>query len=71
MQNGGVAGAAAGVQEAAKAIGWTVRVIDGQGTPAGISAAMSQAVTLKADGIVVGGFDPATTKAEIAAATAA
>lgn len=68
MQNGGVAGAAAGVQEAAKAIGWTVRIIDGQGTPAGISAAMNQAVTLKADGIVVGGFDPATTKAEIAAA---
>ena len=71
MQNGGVAGAAAGVQEAAKAIGWKVRVIDGQGTPAGISAAMNQAVTLKADGIIVGGFDPATTKAEIAAATAA
>ena len=37
MQNGGVAGAAAGVKEAAKAIGWKVRVIDGQGTPAGIS----------------------------------
>ena len=71
MQNGGVAGAAEGVKEAAKAIGWKVRVIDGQGTPAGISAAMSQAVTLKADGIVVGGFDPATTKAEIAAAKAA
>jgi len=71
MQNGGVAGAAAGVKEAAKAIGWKVRVIDGQGTPTGISSAMSQAVTLKADGIVVGGFDPATTKAEIAAAKAA
>jgi ribose transport system substrate-binding protein len=71
MQNGGVAGAEAGVKEAAKAIGWNVRTIDGQGTPAGISAAMSQAVALKADGIVVGGFDPATTKAEIAAATAA
>lgn len=71
MQNGGVAGAAAGVQEAAKAIGWKVRIIDGQGTPAGISAAMNQAVTLKASGIIVGGFDPATTKAEIAAAKAA
>ena len=71
MQNGGVAGAAAGVKEAAAAIGWKVRVIDGQGTPAGISSAMSQAVTLKADGIVIGGFDPATTKAEIAAAKAA
>jgi len=71
MQNGGVAGAAAGVKEAAAAIGWKVRVIDGQGTPAGISSAMSQAVTLKADGIVIGGFDPATTKAEVAAAKAA
>jgi ribose transport system substrate-binding protein len=66
MQNGGVAGAAAGVKEAAAAAGWKVQVIDGQGTPAGISAAMKQAVTLKADGIVVGGFDPATVKAEIA-----
>ncbi len=66
MQNGGVAGAAAGVKAAAKAIGWNVRVLDGQGTAAGMASATQQAVTLKADGIVIGGFDPATVKAAIA-----
>ena len=68
MQNGGVAGAAAGVKEAANAIGWKVRVIDGQGTAAGMAAATQQAVTLKASGIVIGGFDPATVKTAIDAA---
>ena len=58
MTNGGVAGAEAGVEEAAKAIGWTVKVLDGQGTQQGMDQAMNQAVTLHADGIVVGGFDP-------------
>jgi ribose transport system substrate-binding protein len=71
MQNGGVAGAEKGVEEAAKAIGWSVRVLDGQGTQAGMSSAVDQAVTLKADGIVIGGFDPATVKAGIDAAKAA
>ncbi len=71
MQNGGVAGAEKGVEEAAKAIGWTVRVLDGQGTQAGMASAMDQAVTLKADGIVVGGFDPATVKSGVDAAKAA
>ncbi|CAB5240809.1 unannotated protein [freshwater metagenome] len=66
MQNGGVAGAADGVKAAAKAIGWKVRVLDGQGTAAGMASATQQAVTLKADGIVIGGFDPATVKAAIA-----
>ena len=66
MQNGGVAGAAKGVQEAAKAIGWKVRILDGQGTAAGMASATQQAVTLKADGIIIGGFDPATVKAAIA-----
>ncbi len=71
MQNGGVAGSEKGVEEAAKAIGWTVRVLDGQGTQAGMSSAVDQAVTLKADGIVIGGFDPATVKSGIDAAKAA
>jgi len=71
MTNGGVAGAEAGVEEAAKAIGWTVKVLDGQGTQQGMDQAMNQAVTLHADGIVVGGFDPATTSDAIKAAQAA
>ena len=57
LKNGGILGASEGVSEAAKAIGWTVTVIDGQGTVSGRTAAMSQAMALKPDGIVVGGFD--------------
>nr|WP_207386928.1 substrate-binding domain-containing protein [Frankia sp. Cppng1_Ct_nod] len=68
MTNPGVAGAAKGVQDAAQTIGWNVRVIDGQGTPAGIQAAFSQAVALKPSGIVLGGFDPNATAQQVAQA---
>ncbi|MFE3765849.1 substrate-binding domain-containing protein [Streptomyces sp. NPDC059104] len=71
MTNPGVAGVAKGIGEAADAIGWKVRVIDGGGTPAGIQAAFSQAVTLKPSGIVIGGFDPALTSQQVAQARAA
>ena len=71
MTNPGVAGAAEGVKEAAKAIGWKVRVIDGQGTPAGIQAALGQAVAVKPDGIVLSGFDPKSTAQQVADANAA
>ncbi|MFE6274036.1 substrate-binding domain-containing protein [Streptomyces goshikiensis] len=70
MTNPGVAGVANAVREAARTIGWTVRVIDGQGTPAGIQAALSQAVTLKPSGIVIGGFDPRLTSQQVARAGA-
>ncbi|MER5730320.1 substrate-binding domain-containing protein [Streptomyces sp. NPDC002138] len=71
MTNPGVAGVAQGLREAAAAIGWQVRVIDGDGTPAGIQAAFSQAVTLKPAGIVIGGFDPRLTAQQTARAAAA
>lgn len=71
MTNPGVAGVAKGVEEAAKAIGWQVRVIDGDGTPAGIQAALSQAITLRPSGIVIGGFDPQLTSQQMARAEAA
>ncbi|MFE3992912.1 substrate-binding domain-containing protein [Streptomyces goshikiensis] len=70
MTNPGVAGVANAVREAARTIGWTVRVIDGQGTPAGIQAALSQAVTLGPSGIVIGGFDPRLTSRQVALAGA-
>ncbi|GHG52220.1 substrate-binding domain-containing protein [Streptomyces griseocarneus] len=70
MTNPGVAGVAKGVREAAKAIGWNVRVIDGQGTPAGIQAAFSEAIALRPSGIVIGGFDPNLTSAQVSRATA-
>ncbi|MFJ9566611.1 substrate-binding domain-containing protein [Streptomyces fuscichromogenes] len=71
MTNPGVAGVANGLQEAARVIGWQVRVIDGGGSPAGIQAAMSEAVTLRPSGIVIGGFDPGSTSRQVAAAGAA
>lgn len=71
MTNPGVAGVAEGVREAAAAIGWQVRVIDGEGTPAGLQAAVSQAVTLAPSGIVIGGFDPRLTARQTADARAA
>ncbi|CAM5294739.1 sugar ABC transporter substrate-binding protein [Streptomyces avidinii] len=71
MTNPGVAGVAKGLREAAAAIGWQVRVIDGEGTPAGIQAALSQAVTLKPSGIAIGGFDPRLTAQQTARARAA
>ncbi|WP_405942783.1 substrate-binding domain-containing protein [Streptomyces sp. NBC_00207] len=71
MTNPGVAGVAKGIEEAGKAMGWKVRVIDGDGTPAGIQAALSQAITLKPSGIVIGGFDPQLTSQQMARAEAA
>ncbi|MDQ0597455.1 ribose transport system substrate-binding protein [Streptomyces canus] len=71
MTNPGVAGVAEGVRAAAQVIGWNVRVIDGGGTPAGIQAAMSEAVTLKPSGIVIGGFDPNSTSQQVSRANAA
>lgn len=70
MTNPGVAGAASGVRQAGRVIGWNVRVIDGGGTPTGIRAAMSEAVTLKPSGIVIGGFDPGSTAQQVARANA-
>lgn len=57
MRNGGVLGVSKGIEEAAAAIGWTVRVIDGQGSVSGRSAALQQAIALKPDGIVLGSVD--------------
>ena len=71
MQNPGVAGVAAGLTDASAAIGWTLKVIDGQGTPSGILGAFNQALTLKPDGIILGGFDPKTTDSQVRQANAA
>ncbi|MFG2846780.1 substrate-binding domain-containing protein [Kitasatospora sp. NPDC048296] len=71
MTNPGVAGVARGLIEAATVIGWSVRVIDGQGTPAGTQAAFGQAVNLRASGIVIGGFDPGLTSQQVTQAAAA
>ena len=63
LKNGGILGVSKGVEEAGKAIGWNVRVIDGQGSVSGRTAALNQALALKPSGIVVGGFDTTEQKA--------
>ena len=57
LRNGGTEGVSRGVEEAAKAIGWDLRVLDGHGDISARTAAMSQAIALNPDGIIVGGFD--------------
>ena len=44
MKNGGVLGVTNGVEEAAEAIGWNVRVLDGAGSIQGRTAAFGQAI---------------------------
>jgi ribose transport system substrate-binding protein len=71
MKNGGILGVSKGVEEAGKAIGWTVRVIDGQGSVSGRTAALNQALALNPAGIVVGGFDTTEQKVAFGNATKA
>ncbi len=66
LRNGGTEGVSRGVEEAAKAIGWTLRVLDGHGDISARTAAMSQAVALGPDGIIVGGFDAIEQNAALA-----
>jgi ribose transport system substrate-binding protein len=57
LTNGGIAGAALGVQQAARAIGWHLQILDGEGSTAGQSRALRAALRRKPAGIVLGGFD--------------
>ena len=58
------------LQQAAQKIGWTVSIIDGQGTPTGWLSGMDQAVAQHPDAIII--FADATSlKKPIAAATSA
>ncbi|MEQ4721179.1 substrate-binding domain-containing protein [Nonomuraea sp. B19D2] len=71
MTNPGVAGTANGVRQAAQSVRWRFRVIDGQGTPAGIRAALGEAIALRPSGIVIGGFDPNSVALQVRQANAA
>lgn len=57
QRNGGALGVGEGAKEAAKAIGWKFRMVDGQGTVSGRSTAMTQAIAMKPDGIILGTVD--------------
>ena len=68
MKNGGVLGVTKGVEEAAKKIGWKVRIIDGAGSISGRTAAFGQALALKPSGIFINGFDAVEQQASMAQA---
>jgi ribose transport system substrate-binding protein len=57
QRNGGPQGAGDGAQEAAKAIGWDFRILDGQGSVQGRTTALNQAIALKPAGIILGNVD--------------
>jgi ribose transport system substrate-binding protein len=57
LRNGGIIGVAHGVQEAAQAIGWRVRVFDAGGTAQGRRKAAADALASNPDGVIVDGSD--------------
>jgi ribose transport system substrate-binding protein len=64
QRNGGAQGVGEGVGEAAKAIGWDFKLLDGKGTVQGHGDALGQAIVQKPSAIVLGGFD-ATEQADL------
>ena len=71
LKNGGILGVTNGVEEAAAKIGWEVRVLDGAGSIQGRTAAIGQALALKADGIIINGFDAVEQQAALEGVSAA
>lgn len=55
LSDGGITGALVGVKQAAKVIGWKVKVFDGQATVAGHTNAMGQAIAIHPAAIILGG----------------
>ncbi len=71
LKNGGILGVTNGVEEAVKAIGWDIRILDGAGSIQGRTGAIGQALALKPDGIVINGFDAVEQQAALAGVVSA
>jgi ribose transport system substrate-binding protein len=70
QRNGGALGVSEGVAEAAKVIGWNLRILDGAGSIANRTAAFAQAIALKPDVIIADNDDGIEQKASMAKAVA-
>lgn len=57
QRNGGAQGAGDGAAEAAATLGWDFRILDGQGSVPARTSAITQAIALKPDAIILGGVD--------------
>jgi ribose transport system substrate-binding protein len=71
MSNAGDAGVYAGLKQAAKHLGWTVKGIDGGATPTNNLAALDQALALKPAAIGVSSIDTSSASSFFQAAKAA
>ena len=66
LRNGGILGVAQGVQEAATILGWTVKVFDATGSPAGRDRAATAALAARPDALIVVGADARDMQARLA-----
>jgi ribose transport system substrate-binding protein len=57
LRNGGILGVAQGIREAAKVLGWKVRVFDATGSAEGRDRAAADALAAAPDGLIVVGAD--------------
>ncbi|MCV2401867.1 substrate-binding domain-containing protein [Marinomonas sp. C2222] len=57
LRNGGVYGVAKGISEAATHLDWQLKFFDGRGSAVRQGALIREAISLKPDGIVLGGID--------------
>ncbi|WP_186647469.1 substrate-binding domain-containing protein [Fluviispira vulneris] len=58
FKNGGVLGVYKAVENAADEIGWKVKTFDGEGNPDRLRKGLSDTVSSRPDGIILGGFQP-------------
>ena len=68
LTNGGIAGVARGVDEAARTIGWPLQILNGQASVEGERSALRDALRLRPGGIILGGFNAAGQQAALQAA---
>jgi ribose transport system substrate-binding protein len=66
LRNGGVLGVAQGIREAAKVLGWNIRIMDAGGTSAGRVRALTNALATRPDGLVLCGSDAIDVRRELA-----
>jgi ribose transport system substrate-binding protein len=57
LTNSGVLSVSQAIQQAGKAIGWSVKVVNGGGSTSGLTQALSQALADKPSGIIDDGYD--------------
>lgn len=67
LRNGGIVGVAQGVREAARELGWTVKIFDAGGSAAGRKRAFSAALSMAPDGMVLCGSDALESRASLVA----